>query len=293
MNTRTKGFVAVIVSAAFFGLVPLFVKTICAGGGNTISAAFYRFLLSLPVIFAYLKIRHIPMKITKKQLVQVMGITLFGYGGTSVLLFTSYNYIPSGMSTTLHFIYPVFTILGCVLFLKEKLRPLKLLCVLLCFGGVVLFYDGESAAGIFGMMLALISGITYAFYTIYLRQSRLQEMDSLKLIFYLNLVAAVMIGIMAGAGGNLTIDMTPKAWLVAFVFASLASFIGVLGFQEGVKYIGPETTVILSTFEPITSVIVGVLVYQESFSLKTLVGCICILASVIIVAKMKEDQDPE
>ena len=89
------------------------------------------------------------------------------------------------------------------------------------------------------------------------------------------------------------IDMTPKAWLVAFVFASLASFIGVLGFQEGVKNIGPETTVILSTFEPITSVIVGVLVYQESFSFKTLVGCICILASVIIVAKMKEDQDPE
>ena len=291
MNTRTRGFAAVIASAAFFGLIPLFVKTICAGGGNTISAAFYRFLLSLPVIYAYLKIRKIPMKITKKQVLQIIVITLFGYGGTTVLLFSSYNYIPSGMSTTIHFMYPVFTILGCVLFLKEKLKPLKLLCVFLCFGGVVLFYDGGSQAGTFGMILALVSGITYAFYTIYLGQSGLQEMDSLKLIFYLNLVAAMMIGIMAGVGGNLAVDMTPKAWAVALVFASLASFIGVLGFQEGVKYIGPQTTVILSTFEPITSVIVGVLVYQESFSFKTLAGCICILASVIIVAKIKDESN--
>jgi len=75
---------------------------------------------------------------------------------------------------------------------------------------------------------------------------------------------------------------------VAVFLAVSASFIGVLGYQVGVKCIGPQNTAILSTFEPITSVILGILVYQESFSLRTLFGCLCILSSVVIVAKMKD-----
>ena len=43
MDTRTKGILTTVVSAVFFGCIPFFVKTICAGGGNTLAAAFYRF----------------------------------------------------------------------------------------------------------------------------------------------------------------------------------------------------------------------------------------------------------
>ena len=113
-------------------------------------------------------------------------------------------------------------------------------------------------------------------------------MDSVKLIFCLNTVGAAMMGAVALIAGDFTVGLTPAAWAVAVFLAVSASFIGVLGYQVGVKCIGPQNTAILSTFEPITSVILGILVYQESFSLRTLLGCLCILSSVIIVAKMKE-----
>lgn len=288
MNTRTKGLLATMISAVFFGFIPLFVKTICAGGGNSVSAAFYRFFLSVPVLYIYLKAQGISMRITRTEFTKIALITIFGYGGTAVLLFSSYNFIPSGMSTTIHFMYPVFTILGCMIFFKEKVSPLKLLCVALCFGGILLFYNGESGGSVLGMALSFLSGVTYAFYTIYLEKSGLQKMENLKLIFYMNTVAAAMILVMALLTAQFTLRLTPLAWGTAVFFATATSLIGVLGYQIGVKCIGPQNAAILSTFEPITSVIVGVLVYREAFSARTLLGCLCVLSAVVIVAKMKE-----
>lgn len=288
MNTRSKGLLATMISAVFFGFIPLFVKTICAGGGNSVSAAFYRFFLSVPVLYIYLKAQGISMRITRTEFTKIALITIFGYGGTAVLLFSSYNFIPSGMSTTIHFMYPVFTILGCMIFFKEKVSPLKLLCVALCFGGILLFYNGESGGSVLGMALSFLSGVTYAFYTIYLEKSGLQKMENLKLIFYMNTVAAAMILVMALLTAQFTLRLTPLAWGTAVFFATATSLIGVLGYQIGVKCIGPQNAAILSTFEPITSVIVGVLVYREAFSARTLLGCLCVLSAVVIVAKMKE-----
>ena len=288
MNTRTKGLLATMISAVFFGFIPLFVKTICAGGGNSVSAAFYRFFLSVPILYIYLKAQGISMRVTRTEFAKIALITIFGYGGTAVLLFSSYNFIPSGMSTTIHFMYPVFTILGCMIFFKEKGSPLKLLCVALCFGGILLFYNGESGGSVLGMALSFLSGVTYAFYTIYLEKSGLQKMENLKLIFYMNTVAAAMILVMALLTAQFTLRLTPLAWGTAVFFATATSLIGVLGYQIGVKCIGPQNAAILSTFEPITSVIVGVLVYREAFSARTLLGCLCVLSAVVIVAKMKE-----
>ena len=288
MNTRTKGLLATMISAVFFGVIPLFVKTICAGGGNSVSAAFYRFFLSVPILYIYLKAQGISMRVTRTEFAKIALITIFGYGGTAVLLFSSYNFIPSGMSTTIHFMYPVFTILGCMIFFKEKVSPLKLLCVALCFGGILLFYNGESGGSVLGMALSFLSGVTYAFYTIYLEKSGLQKMENLKLIFYMNTVAAAMILVMALLTAQFTLRLTPLAWGTAVFFATATSLIGVLGYQIGVKCIGPQNAAILSTFEPITSVIVGVLVYREAFSARTLLGCLCVLSAVVIVAKMKE-----
>ena len=288
MDTRTKGFLATVISATFFGFIPLMVKVVCSGGGNTLAAAFYRFALSLPVLYIYLKCKKIPMGITKTQLRDIVLITVLGYGGTTLILFSSYNYIPLGMATTIHFTYPVFTILGCLLFLHEKVVPAKVVAVALSFGGILFFYNADGSVSALGVALAFVSGMTYAFYTIYLRESSLKDMDSVKLIFCLNTVGAVMMGAVALITGDFTVGLTPTAWAVAVFLAVSASFIGVLGYQIGVKYIGPQNTSILSTFEPITSVIVGVLVYNEGFSLRTLCGCLCILSSVIIVAKIKE-----
>lgn len=289
-NKRSFGAAATIASAVLFGCMPLFVKTILAGGGNTLTVTGLRFFLSLPALFLFLKWKNISFSLTRKEVLQIFLLTVFGYGCTPLLLFASYNFIPSGMATTIHFCYPAFTILGCILFLKQKPQAQKLLCVALCMAGILLFYNGggNSSAALPGMILAFISGITYSFYVIYLDASGLQEMQTFKLIFYMHLMASPMIFIAAGLSGSLSFHLSLNAWLIMIFMSLSLCFISVSGFQIGVKYIGPANTTILSTFEPITSLIVGILIYHEPLSLRNMIGCIAILSATIIVGKSKE-----
>ncbi|MFR2897920.1 EamA family transporter [Hungatella sp.] len=55
-------------------------------------------------------------------------------------------------------------------------------------------------------------------------------------------------------------------------------------FQLGTKYIGAQNASMLSTFEPLTSVAVGILVYHELMTGRTVMGILAILISVIIVS---------
>ena len=156
--------------------------------------------------------------------------------------------------------------------------------------GVFMFYNGSGngSTAFPGLILAFISGITYSFYVIYLDASGLQSMNTFKLIFYMHLMASPMIFAAAALTGNLTFHLSANAWLVMIFMSLSLCFISVSGFQIGVKYIGPANTTILSTFEPITSLIVGILVYHEPLSVRSIVGCIAILSATIIVGKSKE-----
>lgn len=236
------------------------------------------------------KSKGIDLSLRKEEIIKILVITVFGYGGTTALLFGSYNFIPSGMATTIHFLYPTFTVLGTILFFKGDKDKRKIICAILSLIGVVLFYNGDNIGNTIGMLLALFSSMTYAFYTIYLGKSILKELHPIKLIFYMNIVASVMYALITFCFSNFTLDLPIKAYIILIITSILTTFVGVLGYQIGVRHIGHENTAILSTFEPITSVIVGFIVYSEGFNLKGIIGVILILVSTIITAKNVEDK---
>jgi len=289
MNERTKGFILVILSAVVFGMIPLIVRSVNACGSNSIMTSFLRFLLSLLPLYLSVRAKKSNLKITKEEALKILLIAVCGFGGTSVLLFLSYTYIPTGMATTIHFVYPVFVIFGSILFLKQKISPMKLVCVALCFGGILLFYNGgDGALDPLGMLFAFASGITYSFYIVYLDFSGLAKMEPTRMIFYMNTFSALMVGSLAVATGSFTLDISLKGWILALLLAISVSFLAVRSFQMGVRYIGPQNAAILSTFEPITSLVVGILVYQEVLTLAGVIGCVLILSSVVITARMEE-----
>ena len=292
MNDKVKGIGATLLSAIYFGFVPLLMKTVYAGGGNSFTAAFLRFAFSIPVLFVVLKIKGVDLRITREELRHFLIITAFGYAGTTLLVFTAYNYIPTGMTTTIHFLYPTFTVAGLMIFYREKIKASKIFCVILCLIGIVMFYNGgEGQASIIGIILALCSSMTYAFYTIFLGKSEvLRDIEPMKRLFYMHIIGAVIMLVIGLISGNLNFHMTPLSWGVMALTANLTAFVGALLYQIGVKYIGSESTAMLSTFEPITSVIVGILVYGEPMTLRIFIGCAAIIASTLIIARTESNE---
>ena len=103
MNTRVKGFIYLLLSAVYFGFMPLLVKVIGADGSTIVGALFLRFALAIIPLYIYLKVRKVPMELSVEEGKKILCVTVFGYGITALLLYSAYDYMPSGMATVIHF----------------------------------------------------------------------------------------------------------------------------------------------------------------------------------------------
>ena len=278
-----SGFIQVILSAVIFGTMPFFAKNIYAMGGNAVTLCVHRFGFSIP--FLYLMARYGRRKSFALTLAQgkkllVLSVSL---AATPLLLFSSYNYISSGMATTLNFIYPVAVVAICALCYRERLERIKLFCCVLCVAGMLCFYTPGEKSGLLGMILALGSGITYAIYMVYYAKSGLAEMDSYVLTFYLSLFSSIILLGYALLRGELVFYSSPVTWGMAVFFAFMVSILATIFFQNGIRAVGPQTAGLLSTFEPLTGVLIGIMVFSEPMTPKIAGGILCILCSIILL----------
>lgn len=282
-----KGTFFVVLSAAIFGFTPILGKITYLQGSNAIMLTFLRTFLCVPILFTILKVKKIDLKVTKVQAKELIILSFIGSAVTTVLLYQSYNYIPVGTATTLHFVYPLFTALGAVLIFKEHLSLPKIIALVLATAGIT-FFTNDLNGGLIGIIFALVSGLTYAFYILYLDKSSLLDLHPLKLSFYINLIVAVCVFIYGLFSNSLTLSLTPTAWILSLAVAILCGFMGITLFQMGVKLVGSTTSAILSMFEPITSVFCGILLLGEPLEWKSLLGSALILAGVTILTLFKD-----
>ena len=280
-----KGYFLVILSAVIFGCMPLMVKGIYADGLNALSVVFLRNLLSMPVVALIAFCQNKTLKISPKALPEVAYTGLMGSCITPVLLFSSYFFMASGTATVLHFVYPAAVVLGGVLFYREKVTRGNLISMLICLGGMSLFYTPGEPLDWRGVLLAVVSGFGYAAYILKLSHFRHREITGFLLNFYFFLVNSAAMLVVCLIGGIPMFPKTAEVWGLCFGFAVAVNVCAVAMFQGGTRIIGGQQAAILSTMEPITSVFVGILVFREIMTVRTAIGsALVLLASVLIVA---------
>ena len=280
------GMLAAILSAVIFGISPILVRFTFQGGSNGITATFLRSILAIPILYLILRQKKTSLRLTKKECGDVILFGLLGVTFTAVALTVSYQYIPVGISTTLHFIYPMLVTAAGVLFFHEKIGKSKAAALLLAFAGVLFFMEKNGEINLIGVALALLSGVTYTFYMLGIERTGLKEIPFFKLSFYFCIVASISTGILGLATGKLQLHLTPEAWFFSFLVAILVSVGALSLFQIGIKSVGSSAAAILSTLEPITSILLGALILKEVITFQKLIGCLLILLSVILMTAL-------
>lgn len=294
--SKIKGYIFIIISGIVFGSMPLFAKIFYNNGCTPLSLVFYRFFLSLPFLYLISIKLNLDLRVTRKEIRELTLISVFGYSATAGLLYLSYNFIPSGLSTSLHFIYPVLITIACIVIYKEKLNFTKIFCAFLCTMGIFLFLNElELNGGSFiGIFLAALSGFTYSFYMISLEKSSVSKMHTFKTVFYLCLISSVVLFIYNIISGTFVYSFSLLIWTGLVLFAILITIGAVTLFQKGLNIVGAQNTSILSTTEPITSVIIGIFFFGEPSNLKVMLGILAIILSVVLLSinekrKVKSD----
>ena len=283
-----RGLIYAVVSSATFGLVPLFAVPALQAGVPVNSVVFYRFAFSALLVGLVLLARRESFRIAKRQLPVIAGFA-FLYAATSILLTQSYLYIPSGLATTLHFLYPVLVTILMVVLFKERLSVPVAVATLLALGGIYLLSGNNgSEVNPTGMALALTTVLTYASYIVGLNRSSIGRIDSLKLTFYILSTGSLFFLVnLLVRGEGLTPIPSWKSGIDLFMLALVPTLISNLTLILAVKHIGSTTTAVLGCMEPLTAVVMGILFLGESCSpIQALgIGIILVAVTTVIMAR--------
>mgnify|MGYP003288391093 CR=1 FL=1 len=94
----------------------------------------------------------------------------------------------------LQYTAPVYVLIFEPLIYKEKFRSRDLITVLVCVGGMALFFVGQlRPQDIEGNIMALASGLCFAFYFLLLRHPRAREVNRASSVIYGNLLAVIVL----------------------------------------------------------------------------------------------------
>ena len=280
---RIKGIFATILSAILFGLTPLLTTMIYDYGATSMTVVFFRSLFVLPILAIIMYNQKISFHISKFDLKNVAIIAILGSGLTTILLFSSYNYIDIGCATTLHFLYPVFVSLLCFFIYKQKISKQKQVALGLALLGALCFFDLSANAKPIGLIMAIASAFTYAFYMVQLEKTRLAHENAYKVSFYLAFIAIETL--VCSIIYPIHFVMPWEVYGLLIVLAIMSSFLAVVLLQKGIQYLGSSTASLFCLFEPITSVVCGWLILGEALTLSKIIGCALILTALIIMSR--------
>ena len=281
--SETTGAVLVILSAVLFGTMPLCARIAYGCGCNPYTVAFGRFASGALAAAGVIALHpSLSFRVSRQELGQ-LGVLSVLYALTPVLLYLSYQSISSGLATTLHFTYPLTVmVLGALLF-RKKLRGRQLLCLGICAAGLLCFYRPGAREGSTGMLIAVLSGLTYALYILLLGKSDLKSLPVLVSTFWISLLSAGELWAFSLVTGKLAFPSAWQGWTALAALGVFATVMALALFQKGVFLCGEVKTSLLSTFEPLTGVLLGALVLHETLTFRSIAGIALILFSTILL----------
>ncbi|WP_300108852.1 EamA family transporter [uncultured Alistipes sp.] len=292
MNTQReggnfKGIICAIISSGTFGLIPLFSIPLLLSGLSSQTILFWRFVLAALMMGIVALATKRSFRISLHEVWTLLLLAVM-YSATALCLLQSYNYIPSGVATTISFLYPLAVAIVMTLFFREKSSVWLFVAILISLAGVALLsWNGEGIAGnretLVGMGYAGLTVMTYMVYIVGVMKSSVSRLDPMILAFYVLLFSSLFFLLYTTTGNGFQTPSTWNQWQNMLLLALIPTVLSNLTLVLAIQQIGSTMTSILGSMEPLTAVLVGVFRFGESFSLDTAIGLILIISAVMIV----------
>ncbi|HAG42909.1 MAG TPA: EamA family transporter [Clostridium sp.] len=283
---KIHGVLYVVISATFFGIMPILAKIAYSGGANTQTTLFLRFSFAAIMLFLYLRFKKISIRLKKNQLIFIFALGTVGYSMMSALLFMAYNYMSVGVATMTLYIYPaIVTVLSSIIY-KERINAKKIICLSLCIIGIFIMIDlGNASFSTTGVMLSLLASLCYSWYVLGASNNYIKSINSYVMSFYVSLSSALATFVIGLITNNLNFHIKVYGVVAIIMIAFISTVVALMAVLQGVKIIGPSSAAIFGTLEPIVSLILGALILGEALAFKTMLGSFLIIISMVILAR--------
>jgi drug/metabolite transporter (DMT)-like permease len=276
------GVALVIGSACCFGVLGIFGKLAYRLQLTTPQLLSYRFAGA--ALLLWIASRLIGERLPdRRSLIGLIVMGGAGYVGQSGSYFNALHYIPASTNALLLYTFPVVVTLLAAFLFHESLGWAKLGAVGLAFLGTVFVVEAQlHATSPIGIVLGLGSAAFYSAYILY-GSRLLPGLPPVSSTATIMTAAAAVWASYAALTGQLAVSWSPPRAALIVSFVVIGTTIPVLTFILGLPMVGPSRAAILSTFEPVCTVLLAVIVLGENANPIQYLGGVLILASVVVL----------
>jgi len=284
---RLTGILLIAISAASFGTLAIFGRLLYADGLDTFTMLFLRFSFAAVTMTFLLLLRREPLP-RGRILLQLIGMGALGYVGQSFSYLSAIKYASAGLVALLLYLYPMFVFVLSVIVLREKVTWIKIAALILALIGTALTVD-PSGGQLTGILLAIASALIYSVYII-VGTNVMKHVSALQSSLVIFASAAVVYGVLTGVNGA-HFPTTNSGWLGIAGIVLIATVIPVATFLAGLERIGPTNASLLSTLEPVVTVLLAGWLFGERLATITILGGCLILVAVILLTSSATGAD--
>lgn len=284
-SSNVAGLALVAVSALGFSTLAIFGKAAYAAGGNPVTVLAVRFVLAAVCLWAYTLLARLPLP-ERGVLVRLFLMGGVGYTAMSLFFLSSVEHdrISPALAALLLYTYPALVMLLAWRFdgYRLDLRQVAALGGALAGTAVVLLGAAASTgARLSGILFALGASLVYSCYILF--GSRVIRRAHPVVSTASVCAAAALVFTLGGWATGTLVPMAPSGWLASAGTALFATVIAVLCFFMGLEHLGPSRAAIVSTLEPVGTVVLSALIFKEGLSPVQTAGGAIVLASIMIL----------
>ena len=263
---------------------------------DPIISAFLRFLVasSILLFLLYIKEGHFP-RISKKQSVGLLGMGLTGIALYNLLFFYGLVHAEASRGSLIIATNPLLTALGAAFLFKERFTLIRVTGFLLCISGAVLIISRGNIQILIsdgigpGEMAFIGCAFSWAAYTLIGRFVS-TNLSSLVVITYASVIGTVVLFLIAlytkGTGLFYVMsDLSLNAGLHLVYLAVLATVIGFVWFQDGIKILGAAKAAVFIYFMPVSALFWAYIILHEKLTLALILGAILVISGIYLVNK--------
>ena len=143
--------------------------------------------------------------------------------------------------------------------------------------------DGTGDLSWIGILMGLVSGLTYGLYGIFSRIIT-KDVKPISYITYIMLISAIIVIPFADIGKSFEILSSDLSIIpLVLLFAICSQLIPYVLFTTGIKYVSPSRASITATLEPLVASVIGISAFGEGYSVWSIIGMALILGSAILL----------
>lgn len=280
---RYIGILLAALAGVLYGISSFTAKQSYIGGATAIVITFLRNLTAVLLLFAYNNTRKIRIKLPGRMLCELAFAALFISFLVPVFLYESLQYIPSGLTFSVNYSYPILLTLIYVFAFHEKVNARKCIATFLSVIGIWVIMFSAKGANVKGVLLAVGSGVCYAIYLIIVDRTSIKALEGTVCSMYCSLFSCFYLFVFGMVRGENMFGTTRAGLPWIILTGIIVVCLGNALIPEAIKRVGPTTVSILGILEPLTSLLISIMLFGDVITGRMFIGIIMILIGTMLI----------